>query len=103
MPPSSPCVAQESTIGEYQGTKLLKLIAKTEPRRLLQDFPHKVSNYRCQWKTTIRCPGPNLDYDTSLGGYRVDITEEQLKGAPNFSSRTDWDWSDRSRDFPSNQ
>jgi PRC-barrel domain protein len=26
-------------------------------------------------------PWSKLDYDTSLGGYRVDITEDQLKGA----------------------
>jgi hypothetical protein len=43
-------------------------------------------------------PWPKLDYDTSLGGYRVDITEDQLKGAPKFNRSTDWDWSDRSRD-----
>jgi hypothetical protein len=33
-----------------------------------------------------------------LGGYRVDITEDQLKGAPKFNRSTDWNWSDRSRD-----
>jgi hypothetical protein len=43
-------------------------------------------------------PWPKLDYDTSLGGYRVDITEDQLKGAPKFNRSTDWNWSDRSRD-----
>jgi PRC-barrel domain len=43
-------------------------------------------------------PWPNLKYDTSLGGYRVGVTEDQLKGAPKFSRTTDWDWSDRSRD-----
>ena len=43
-------------------------------------------------------PWAKLDYDTSLGGYRVDITEDQLKGAPKFNRNTDWDWSDRSRD-----
>jgi hypothetical protein len=43
-------------------------------------------------------PWANLKYDTSLGGYRVGITEEQLKGAPKFNRNTDWDWSDRSRD-----
>jgi hypothetical protein len=43
-------------------------------------------------------PRPNLKYDTSLGGYRVGITEDQLKGAPKFNRNTDWDWSDRSRD-----
>jgi hypothetical protein len=43
-------------------------------------------------------PWSKLNYDTSLGGYRVDITEDQLKGAPKFNRSTDWDWSDRSRD-----
>jgi hypothetical protein len=43
-------------------------------------------------------PWPNLKYDTSLGGYRVGITEDQLKGAPKFNRNTEWDWSDRSRD-----
>jgi hypothetical protein len=43
-------------------------------------------------------PWTKLDYDTSLGGYRVDITEDQLKGAPKFNRSTDWNWSDRSRD-----
>jgi hypothetical protein len=43
-------------------------------------------------------PWSNLKYDTSLGGYRVGITEDQLKGAPKFNRNTDLDWSDRSRD-----
>jgi hypothetical protein len=43
-------------------------------------------------------PWPNLKYDTTLGGYRVGVTEEQLKGAPKFNRSTDWDWSDRARD-----
>jgi len=43
-------------------------------------------------------PWQSLKYDTSLEGYRVNITEEQLKAAPKFSRSTDWDWSDRSRD-----
>ena len=28
---------------------------------------------------------PNLKYDTRLGGYRVDVTEDQIKGAPKFN------------------
>ncbi|MFZ2080171.1 MAG: PRC-barrel domain-containing protein [Xanthobacteraceae bacterium] len=43
-------------------------------------------------------PWTNLKYDTRLGGYRVGITEQQLKSAPKFNRNTDWDWSDRSRD-----
>lgn len=43
-------------------------------------------------------PWPHLKYDTAIGGYRVAVTEDQLKGAPKFSRSTDWDWSDRARD-----
>jgi PRC-barrel domain len=43
-------------------------------------------------------PWSKLTYDTSLGGYRTDITESQLRGAPAFSRGQDWDWNDRSRE-----
>jgi hypothetical protein len=43
-------------------------------------------------------PWNKLEYDTSLGGYKTDITEEQLKGAPTFYRDRDYDWSDRSRE-----
>src|SRR5918994_4654438 len=39
-----------------------------------------------------------LDYDTSLEGYRTDITEEQLRGAPGFYRDRDYDWTDRDRE-----
>ena len=43
-------------------------------------------------------PWPNLKYDTALGGYRIGVTDDQLRGAPKFNRSTDWDWSDRARD-----
>ena len=43
-------------------------------------------------------PWSKLTYDTSLGGYRTDITESQLRGAPAFARKQDWDWSDRGRE-----
>jgi hypothetical protein len=43
-------------------------------------------------------PWDKLAYDTSLGGYRTDITEQQLRGAPSFSRDRNWDWSDRRRE-----
>ncbi len=43
-------------------------------------------------------PWSNLKYDINLGGYRVGITESQLKGAPKYNRNTDWDWSNRARD-----
>ena len=46
-------------------------------------------------------PWASFKYDTDLEGYRVNMTEDQLKGAPRFNRNTDWDWSDRSRTAPS--
>jgi hypothetical protein len=43
-------------------------------------------------------PWPQLKYDTRLGGYRVGVTEQQLRGAPKFGQYQDWDWSDRAND-----
>jgi len=43
-------------------------------------------------------PWSKLDYDTQLSGYHVDITEDQLRGAPKFTRSTDWDWSNRTND-----
>jgi hypothetical protein len=43
-------------------------------------------------------PWSKLTYDTNLGGYRTDITEDQLRGAPEFSRDPGWDWSDRNRE-----
>jgi hypothetical protein len=37
-------------------------------------------------------PWSTLKYDTNLGGYRVNLTEDQLKKAPKYSSSTDWNW-----------
>jgi sporulation protein YlmC with PRC-barrel domain len=35
-------------------------------------------------------PWEKLTYDTALGGYRTDVTEEQVKGAPTFWDDQDW-------------
>ncbi len=43
-------------------------------------------------------PWDKLTYDTSLGGYRTAITEEQLRGAPTFSRDRNYDWTDRQRE-----
>ena len=41
-------------------------------------------------------PWSSLHYDPSLGGYRLDVTAEQLKGAPKYTGES-WDWDDRAR------
>ena len=38
-------------------------------------------------------PWSKLDYDEALGGYRVDITREQLEGAPRYDRDDDGYWS----------
>ena len=43
-------------------------------------------------------PWNKLDYDTSLGGFRTDITEDRIRGAPGFYRERDYDWSDRQRE-----
>jgi hypothetical protein len=42
-------------------------------------------------------PWNKLTFDTRLGGYRTDVTEQQLKGAPDFG-RGERDWADRDRE-----
>jgi len=43
-------------------------------------------------------PWNSLKYDTRLGGYRTNLTEAQLKGAPKYNRATDWDWNNREND-----
>ena len=46
---------------------------------------------------THTIPWEKLDYDKSLGGYRTDITQEQLTGAP-MSYGDEEIWHDRKRE-----
>ena len=43
-------------------------------------------------------PWASLTYDTKLGGYKVGITEDQLKGAPKYANNQNWDWNNRAND-----
>jgi PRC-barrel domain len=51
------------------------------------------SHYPIPWKA--------LNYDTSRGGFRTDITEQQLRDAPEFSddSWQDRDWETRTHQY----
>ena len=42
-------------------------------------------------------PWSLLTYNPKLGGYEVNVNEQQLKGAPKYSKHETWDWSDRAR------
>ncbi len=43
-------------------------------------------------------PWAKLTYDTSLGGYRTDITEEQVRGARTFYPEEGYDWLERDKE-----
>jgi hypothetical protein len=43
-------------------------------------------------------PWNKLTYDTELSGYRTDITEKQLRGAPTFYRDLNYNWNDRARE-----
>ncbi|HEY7302077.1 MAG TPA: PRC-barrel domain-containing protein [Xanthobacteraceae bacterium] len=43
-------------------------------------------------------PWAQLKYDTRLGGYKVGVTADQLKGAPKYGKYDNWDWSNRAND-----
>ena len=42
-------------------------------------------------------PWSLLTYNPRLDGYEVNISEQQLTGAPKFSKHEAWDWSSRER------
>jgi PRC-barrel domain len=37
-------------------------------------------------------PWSTLHYDTNLGGYRVNLTKDQLEKAPRYSESQGWNW-----------
>jgi PRC-barrel domain len=37
-------------------------------------------------------PWSSLKYDTSLGGYRINVTSDQLGEAPRYRNESDWRW-----------
>jgi hypothetical protein len=42
-------------------------------------------------------PWSVLTYNERLGGYEVNLTDQQLKGAPKYGKSESWNWDDRSR------
>jgi len=49
-------------------------------------------------KEEYTIPWNKLEYDPSLGGYRTDITEAQVRGSPTFYRDDDYQWSERERE-----
>lgn len=47
---------------------------------------------------TYTVPWAKLAYDTTLGGYRTDLSPDQVKSAPDFYRKGNYAWSDRNRE-----
>jgi hypothetical protein len=43
-------------------------------------------------------PWSLLSYNTELDGYEVNVSDQQLKGAPKYAKAQSWDWSSRAND-----
>ena len=43
-------------------------------------------------------PWARLSYDRTLGAYRLDLTDEELRQAPAVAADQEFDWGDRSRE-----
>jgi hypothetical protein len=43
-------------------------------------------------------PWPALRYNTDLAAYELNISDEQLKTAPSYGTREDFDWGDRTNE-----
>jgi sporulation protein YlmC with PRC-barrel domain len=39
-------------------------------------------------------PWSLLSYNEDLGGYEVNVSDDQLKNAPKYTNESDWDWDD---------
>jgi hypothetical protein len=44
-------------------------------------------------------PWARLQFDTNLGAYRVELSDEELRNAPTTSAGEEFDWGDRSREI----
>ena len=44
-------------------------------------------------------PWARLTYDTNLGAYRVELSDEELRNAPATAPGQEFDWGDRSREI----
>jgi PRC-barrel domain len=42
-------------------------------------------------------PWSLLRYNDQLGGYEVNVTDQQLRSAPKYARNASWDWADRNR------
>jgi hypothetical protein len=78
-----------------------------EPREICKDtlllIPHQIVLNSFLSKDSIGedyypLPWSLLTYNPRLEGYEVNVSEQQLKGAPKYSRHETWDWSDRARE-----
>ena len=58
--------------------------------------PYSVSaDFSASARTSSRCRGRLLRYDSNIDSYHSDISENRLKGAPKHGTETIFDWNAR--------
>ena len=90
------------TEGEKIGAVERVLIEKRSGQA--RDVEISVGSFLGMGGTLHSLPWDKFDYDTELGGYRLDVTEDQLKGAPSYRENErdmahDRDYRSRSYDY----
>ena len=55
----------------------------------LNSQSHDIGHYPLPWSA--------LRYDPNLDGYRVAVTEAQMKDAPKYADEREWNWEDQQR------
>ena len=78
--------------GERIGTVKRLMIEKVSGRVAYAVIAFGFSDFGANDHTI---PWGKLAYDTSLGGYRTDVTEGELRQAPGFAPGEEHDWSNR--------
>ncbi len=82
--------------GKYIGSVTRLMVEKTSGRIVYAAVSFTGFLGLSEGQHTV--PWSKLTYDMGLGGYRTDITEEQLRSAPTFYRDEDYHWSDRERE-----
>ena len=82
-------------------------LGQFQSERSYHDVASKRKEQRSDWQRPRRrngLPWEKFDYNTDLGGYQLDVTEDQLKGAPTYKESErdtayDRDYQTRSYDY----
>jgi hypothetical protein len=97
-PPAARAIARSQTPGRFSANHCIKRLMIEKLSGQVAYAIMSFGGFMGMGSEKHTIPWRKLNYDTSLGGYRTDITESQLRDAPTFYRDQNWDWSDRNRE-----